>query len=182
MLYEEEWIPTARMVIIDYYSGKIPDDQGRYLADTWAWPDSSLEACHDFIQWLFPLLEPSRINPRAPLLYDATIREFRSRPELQDRLRRSFELMLRFYGFEMLHEPLRVLPAPDFQRQAENWLRPGNHNHLRITRILKCLCLLGLEPEARAFFECLHCLYDTQEPGRAAISERSFRFWESAVS
>jgi len=48
-----------------------------------------------------------------------------------------------------------VLRAPFFAERAKNWVTPGNHNHLRITRVLKSLRLLGLEPETAGFFECL---------------------------
>jgi Opioid growth factor receptor (OGFr) conserved region len=172
----------TKNTIVIYYSGQAPDDEGRYLAEIQAWPDDRLEACHDFIQWMFPLRERSGVNSGAPTLDDATINEFRSRPELQKRLRSSFIRMLSFYGFEIQSAPLRVTRAPDFQERAKNWLSPWNHNHLRITRILKSMTLLGLEEEARAFFECLSCVYRAQGGGNASVSAETFLYWQSALS
>src|SRR4051812_18614981 len=113
--------------LVKFYSGAAPDDRGRFLSEIQGWPDHRLEQVHDFIQWLFPLREPSGANPDAPALDDADIREFRSSPELQSNLRASYLRMLSFYS------------AP-----AKHWLTPGNHNHLRITRMIKSMRLLGL--------------------------------------
>ena len=119
----------------------------------------------------------SGVNPSAPLLDAESIRQIRARPELQENLRRSFLRMIRFYG--LAWRDSRVERAPNFTECAENWLSWGNHNHLRITRILKCLCLAGLENEAAAFFDCLAQIYETHQ-GR--ISPTTFRFWQGAIS
>jgi hypothetical protein len=48
--------------LLAFYRGQAPDDAGRWLKDIWEWDDEQLETTHDFIQWLFPLPEPSRFN------------------------------------------------------------------------------------------------------------------------
>jgi hypothetical protein len=153
--------PTTRAHrrIIAFYSGEEPDDRGRFLREIQEWPDERLESVHDFIQWMFPLTEPSGVNPRAPVLDRETIQEFRSRPKLQENLRTSFRRMQRFYT------------------DGRHWLMPGNHNHLRITRIIKCLRLLGLEAEAQAFYEYLAGIYERE---RHNITAETFRFWSDA--
>src|SRR5438128_7445456 len=85
-------------------------------------------------------------------------RRIRARPELQDNLRASFCRMLRFYGLELEEDVRR---GANFEERAGNWLSPWNHNHLRITRILKSLRILGLEKEASLFFNCLAQIYAT---------------------
>lgn len=169
--------------IIGFYAGARPDDRGRYLQDIQGWPYDQLERVHDFIQWLFPLVDPSPVNPQAPVLDSVTISVFRSQPNLQKNLRSSFLRMLQFYGLQLMAgSPPRVKRAPDFETRSENWLSAGNHNHLRITRIIKCLHLLGLEPEALAFFGCLADIYAVEgRKPKPAISARTFRFWRSAA-
>ena len=167
---------ATESAIIRFLAGRAPDDKGRFLTAIQQWPDDRLEAAHDFIQWLFPLRDRSGANPDAPVLTGADIAEFRSRPELRETLRSSFVRMLRFYGFEMAGGPLCVRSA-NFPERSKNWLRPWNHNHLRITRILKSLMLLGLEAEAQAFFACLKDVYDE---GGNSISGETFAFWQSA--
>jgi hypothetical protein len=159
--------------LVRFYSGAGPDHRGRYLKDIQQWSDDRLEAVHDYIQWLFPLPEPSAFDVAAPVLTSTSIEQFRAQPELQQKLRASFLRMMNFYGFE-LHsgEKITVTRAADFAARSRVWLSAENHNHLRITRILRSLTLLGLEAEATAFFDCLSEIYrDEQKEPFAAISE-----------
>jgi len=165
--------------IVEFYSGRAPDHAGRFLHDIQQWPDDRLEAVHDFIQWLFPLAEPSPVNPLAPVLDPEVIEAFAAQPELRENLRESFLRMLRFYGLEMQAGSRPVIrPGANFMQRSGNWLHPGNHNHLRITRILKSLALLGLMGKSRAFLECLERIY-AEHPG--AISAVSLKFWRAAI-
>ena len=81
----------------------------------------------------------------------------------------------------VLHETriVEVLPQKSaFDRRAANWLTPGNHNFLRITRILKSLTILGHEDMARAFLECLSTIFDDH---RGIIGDRTWDFWRAAI-
>ena len=169
--------------IIGFYSGNEPDHRGRYLHEIQAWPDDQLEAVHDYIQWLFPLPEPSGFNVAAPVLSQESIREFRTRPDLQQKLRVSFLRLMNFYGIEARSgERITVTRAPTLAAKATVWLSPGNHNHLWITRILRCLSVLGLEVEAKAFFDCLFEIYaDEQNKPMPAISNETMLYWREAV-
>jgi hypothetical protein len=111
------------------------------------------------------------------------IQEFRTRRDLQDRLRVSFLRMMNFYGFETrFGKQITITRAPNFAAKAAGWLSPSNHNHLRITRILKCLTVLGLEAEAKAFFGCLSGVYDDeQSKPMPAISEDTMQYWRKAL-
>ncbi|KZF25259.1 hypothetical protein L228DRAFT_244052 [Xylona heveae TC161] len=71
-------------------------------------------------------------------------------------------------------EIFRIVPAPNFSSASRSWVRPFGHNHLRITRIIRSLRILGLEPEAEAFFAALKSVYSS---GKGNISSRSFTFW-----
>ena len=129
-----------------------------------------------------PLRERSGVNPRAPILDEEIIAQFRASRELQKNLMLSFVRMLRFYGLEVRHKPrLRIVQGSIFQERAREWMSPGNHNYLRITRILKSLSSLGLEEEARKFFECLSDIYDQQDKRNVLISPETFQYWKAAV-
>ncbi len=155
---------SANPRIIGFLSGEAPDSEGRYLSDIQKWSDARLESAHDFIQWMFPLTEPSHVNQDAPVLDRETIAEIRSRPELMEAVRASFRCMQNFY------------------ERSWHWVTPANHNHLRITRILTCLMLLGFKTEALEFFTFLERVYKQEQrrtpPG---ITARSFNFWKRAV-
>lgn len=72
-----------------------------------------------------------------------------------------------------------IIRAPHFCRASATWTRRFDHNHLRITRILRCLRVLGLQRECDAFFAALKSVYN--DPG-IHISERSMMYWKRAVT
>lgn len=166
----------AYQPIIAFYLGFQPDSEGRKIEEIWGWSYDRLEAIHDFIQWLFPLREKSMVNEDAPVLNKEVIEEFKKSEELRSRLLQSFQLMLGFYGLELVGN--EVYLGDNFEERKQNWLRRGNHNFLRITRILKCLDSLGLKKEAAAFFGCLQKIY---EQDRDKIGSVTFGYWQGAV-
>jgi len=172
---------TTAEDIVRFYNGTGTDDRGRTLEEIQDWPDDSLESVHDFIQWMFPLVERSVANPDAPTLDPAAISKFRSDSELQQNLFHSFIRMLRFYGLEM-KTGHQINVNPNKKARVMEWMRPGNHNYLRITRILKSLSLLGLEKDARALFDCLLDIYAAQDAHRPLIPAQTFQFWKAAIS
>lgn len=165
------------MNFADFYLGKAPDHLGRRLEDILRWSDDKLEARHDYIQILFPLVEPSAHIPTAPVLDAATLAEFQNNPAIQKNLLRSLHLLLRFYGFQLHGDKTEIVKAPDFPAKSANWLFVGDHNHLRITRILKCLSACGLQEYAAAF---LSALLPVAEPGR--VSQETVGYWKRAAS
>src|SRR5262245_14689422 len=124
--------------LLEFYRGEKPDVEGRMLADILAMDDEGMEEVHDFIQWLYPLPEPSRCNPDAPLLTAEDITAFRADPLLRANLRKSFERILAFLGLTMTETGEVTLAANFAERVPDIWSGP-NHNWLRITRILRCL-------------------------------------------
>lgn len=169
--------------LIQFYRGKGTDAEGRYLNEILQWNHYKLEVVHNYIQWLFPLRTASAFNADAPILDDAQIRIFRADTDLQTRLSRALKMMLDFYGFEMRADEndngIQIVPSASWPERKRNWLTPGNHNLLRITRILTSLCLLGKEDYARAFFAVLDRVYATSD-GKI-IGSRSYEFWRGAI-
>ena len=144
--------------IVAFYRDGAPDGRGRRRDEILRRDDAWLEYTHDYIQWLFPLAEPSAFNPQAPILTEETIAVFRADLELRQRLLQSLVLMLGFYGLTLSTEPgsaPRIEPAADFAAKRRGWLRAGDHNQLRLTRILASLRLLGLGDHSQALFACL---------------------------
>jgi hypothetical protein len=167
--------------IVSFYLGQGSDSEGRKIEQIWAWDDNLLEEVHDYIQWLFPLLARSRFNPNAPVLTRADIQAFRTSDELKSRLLNSFKRMLQFYGLQCLETDgaIAITIADSFPERRQDWLNWGDHNHLRITRILTSLRLLGLDQYAQAFFKCLTQIYRTEPDD---IDPRSYTFWKKAVT
>src|SRR5579859_872082 len=124
------------------------DDLGRTYEEILRWGDERLEMVHDYIQWIFPLPERSGANPWAPVLTQAGISAIRSTPDMQQRLHAGYVRMMKFYGFQSAGE--RLVHSPAFAAVSSNWLSAGNHNHLRLTRMLRSMRVLGLEGEAES--------------------------------
>jgi len=136
------------------------DHRGRSLAEVLAFDDSALEQHHDYIQWLFPLPEASRINMSAPILSREDIATIRLDSEVRTNLLNASNRMLAFY------------------RENDHWLVPFNHNHLRITRIIRCLALCVGEEEANGFYTDILALVEAA--GRP-VNEDSLRYWRQAA-
>lgn len=204
-------------------------------------------------------------NYAAPIIDLEVMKAFRTRNELRDQLRRSFERMLAFYGFTISTHPeiggrekesetkastqeqasarpesacsttmtvetsegnardkssssavrgevtnkndakapvatettsaqakalernpepqaslfsYHVVRGPNWRKASRNWCCPIDHNHLRITRILRCLRVLGLQAECDVFFVALKQAYN--DPANS-IGHRSMMYWTRAV-
>jgi hypothetical protein len=163
--------------LIAFYRGTAHDSESRSLHDLWAWDDDRLEDVHDFIQWLFPLPEPSQFNPDAPLLTRDDIAAFKDDAILQGNLRKSFQRILSFLGLSETKAGEIVDGVNFASRAPEVWSAP-NHNWLRISRILRCLTLLGLQDEAQALYGWLETAYQKK---RFPIDANTFGYWRRAV-
>lgn len=161
--------------ILDFYRGTGPDGAGRRIDAVWAFDFEALDRHHDFIQWIFPLDQPSRFNPSAPLLSEKDKTAFKASGDLQAAVLRSLDLMLDFYGFERTANGIR--PGADFVARSRHWATPGNHNHLRLSRIVQSLALLGRVEESRMLRHA--CLDAARALGPDRISARTVEVWRS---
>lgn len=129
------------------------------ISDILGLGDSELECRHDYIQWLFPLAEPSRAVPGSPILSGSDIAAICASDAARRNLMAASSRMQEFYA------------------GSRHWLRSYDHNHLRITRIIHSLRLL-LGNEAAESFR-------TTVPGYVAlagnpIDARSLALWAAA--
>jgi len=169
--------------LIAFYRGDGRDHRGRSLSDIHAFDFYELEFNHDYIQWLFPLPEPSSASTSAPLLSNDDIRRFQSEPPLRKHLLQSLDVLLSFFGLELADADgagaIRVTKADSFDERHEVWLHRGNHNLLRISRMLRSLTLLGCARHASAFLECLEGIH-AEKP--SAIGDTTIGYWRRAVT
>jgi len=109
-----------------------------------------LEERHNYIQWLFPIRESGMANVQ-PLTKNESI-QFQKSKEMQNNLIKSYEVMLDFYGFILNKETLEIERSSDYISRFNNLIN-HSHNYLRITRILKCLGICGLETYKKGFIK-----------------------------
>ncbi|MBD2043343.1 opioid growth factor receptor-related protein [Microcoleus sp. FACHB-672] len=168
-------------VLVGFYLGQQPDSEGRTIQEIWSWNYQKLENKHDYIQWLFPLQERSRYNRKAPILNDEIIQEFRTNSILKTHLLKSLKVMLGFYGLQCLESEsknIEITQSHNYGERKQEWINPGNHNYLRLTRILTCLKLLGLDNYAKALFDCLEKIYEEESK---RIGSETFNYWRNAI-
>jgi hypothetical protein len=166
----------ARSAIVRFYQGEAADDRGRTLDTILSWDDGRLEAVHDYIQWLFPLDEPSRFNPSAPLLTAHDRAAFRD-PDLAANLRRALDRMLAFYGFTLdPSPPPRIKRSSRWSERSAVWLHAGNHNLLRLTRIIRSLALLGQTDLSTAMYGAL------RRECEGHVSAVTLEYWKEATN
>lgn len=145
--------------ITDFLDGTGPDAADRSLETVLAFGPSSLERHHDFIQWLFPLAEPSLAVPGSPVLTEADIIHLQQSQAARRNLARAAAQMAHYYA------------------EGGDWLRPHDHNHLRITRIIKSLRLLAGDAAADAFRDRIE---RRVENTRAPVSPATRAYWARA--
>jgi len=134
---------------LDFYRGIKPCMPDKLFIDDFhsiRWKDyRALESGHGYIQWLFPI-RTKGMNSESDPLHPTEIEYMASDPDIMLRFGRSYILMLNFYGLRLVNrktgEVGRDIHALD---RYKAWANPGNHNLLRITRILKCLSELRLD-------------------------------------
>ena len=149
------------MSLADFLNGTGPDHQGRYLRDIWDFDDKAIEQTHDFIQWMFPLTEKSMSVPGVPTLSTEDVETIRTSEVARTNLGESAQWYL------------------GFLRRNDHWIKSYDHNHLRITRAIKSLRLLGSQETAEAF---LNSVFDITGDRVGLIRQDAFGFWKSGVN
>lgn len=145
--------------MLAFLEGEGRDARGRSIFDVLAFDAAALEQTHDFIQWLFPLAEPSHAVPDAPVLTADEVAAIRESTLAECALAAATDRMSAFY------------------RGSSHWLVASDHNHLRITRIIRSLRLLRSDEEADAFRQTI---LERVEATRAPVSARSRGYWMTA--
>lgn len=148
--------------IIQFYEGGT-DDRGRTLEDILAYDNKMFDECHDFIQWLFPLHEESRMtNVKLPIIRQFEHEYFSDAAqwELCVKMLKAVERYVQFLA-EM---------GPDF------WCNNNDHNLLRITRMIRSLRLFGLETNARNVYD-----HYKEIAINRGISSITIHYWDRAL-
>ena len=146
-------------MVCRFLEGKSPDHRGRFLGDIRSFEDQKIESVHDFIQWLFPLDEPSGANPNAPVLDMAEIEAIRQSERASQNLLESSQWYL------------------NFLTRNSHWICEHDHNHLRISRVIKSLRLLHSDRKADEFKQSVLALIAQKENEVGALT---LKYWERA--
>jgi len=156
--------PDDRLLL--FLSGDGTDHNGRTYDDMLAWTDTQIEQAHDSIQWMFPLHEVSGHFDGAPVVTEDDIEDALGDPSILQNLEASTKRMEQFFA----------IGEWDNQMLQGLWCRNRNHNLLRVTRIIRCLRLFGLDDIAKRFYD--EVVYAAKRHG---VSDTTLVFWRRAM-
>ena len=148
---------TSRLVA--FLEGSGTDTGSRRLSDIWQFDDDEIDYTHDFIQWMFPLREASGANFNAPTLAASDVETIQSSMQCRQNLEKSATWILAFL------------------ERTEEIFQYTNHNHLRVTRIIKSLRLLHSDQQAEQFKQAVLAMIQARE---ARINPITVAFWLEA--
>ena len=129
------------------------------LSDIWKFNDTQIENTHTFIQWVFPTDEPSRATPGSPVLDEEEIVKIQNSEQAKQNLSKSAEWYF------------------NFLKRNSFWRKPHDHNHLRITRVIKSLRLLCGDDEADYYKEQFWQILGAD---MSIIPSKTIEYWEDA--
>lgn len=162
--------------VIDFYCHEGTDPYGQSVLDMLAMTDRELESNHEVIQWMFPLHEPSSVNPDAPLIDPGSAKVLQENINARQRMHEMILRFGRFLGFQLNEDGIFVA-EPGLANNRANWQSPLNHNQLRITRALRSMRLFGFQREAESLFDAVNQAAG-DSPG---VSQRTTGFWKIAL-
>ena len=146
-------------MINQFLEGQYPNASGKTIAEIYTYTDQQIETDHTFIQWLFPTDEPSRSVPNSPVLRPNDVVLIKESEAAQANLKKSTDWYL------------------GFLTRNNHWVKIYDHNHLRITRVIKSLRLLVNDEVADSFRTAL---YNVLDADRVIIPQATRQFWDSA--
>lgn len=155
-----------------YLEGKACDDKHRKITDILRYNSIQLELTHDYIQRVFPTKEVSRFS-KIDIITDEDLANFKASEVAQQNVRAMYQKMLCFWKInDTLYQewgknaPLRL------------WNRCNNHNHWRMTRILKSLKMLGMEQEFNDFSLRLSTILELRKINNSIrITNETIKLW-----
>ena len=145
--------------LLDFLTGHETTSSGWLLSHVWKFNDTQIENTHTFIQWVFPTDEPSRATPGSPVLDEEQISEIQNNEHAKQNLCKSADWYF------------------SFLRRNSFWRKPHDHNHLRITRVLKSLRLLCGDDEADYYKQQFWQVLGTDI---SQIPSKTIEYWEDA--
>ena len=128
-----------------------------------------MEQDHQWVQWAFPTQTRSKFNPNAPVLDNFTALELIDSDSFGDDYDQIVNNFLQY---------MFVGPFIDY----ESWLINGEHNKLRMTRLLESLTLLGKVGNARALVRTIFNAYMGQDEHKDITPENMLYFLKALES
>ena len=150
-----------QIIDIGFFLNNETNSNGVSFNDIQLYTLEELEKKHDYIQWIFPLLEPSQFHKNSPIVSQELVDVLKHDTIFKRNMHKSFDLMKFFYC------------------NTTHWMKENDHNLLRITRIIKSLSLFGLDGLAEQFFDMISIICANNN---FQIPKKTSEFWIDALN
>ena len=164
---------------IAFLIGEGVDQSGRNIADYWNFDAAKWEQCHDHMQWAFPTRTKSAFNAGAPIVpddykFDGNGEVIAALTELLNRYLKSLGIVRTRREYD---NALTFVWCPN-EPQHFHWVRKGDHNMLRMTRVMECLTIFGMLEERDALYDELVFGIAAESP--LVFDAKTLVFWAAA--
>ncbi|QIW15238.1 hypothetical protein A4G20_02220 [Pasteurellaceae bacterium RH1A] len=161
--------------IIAFMLGEQPDSQGRWISDIWQLSPFWREFKHDYIQWLFPLERRERYEGHKPILSLDDQAFAKTSLLLQENQRKSLDMMCQHWG--LVRAGLAFSVVENLSKREHRWIKPYDHNQLRITRAIRSLALCGQKELALALQQAVLQI----GPVYGNVDQKAIDHWQRAL-
>ena len=161
------------MDYLRFLEGTEKEDKGRYVTDILKYGSIRLELVHNYVQRMFPTNEQSKFSNIKPIT-DEDIALLRASDTAKENISKMYQKMLVFWKIDGDRYKKWGSGAPF--RLWNNW---NNHNHWRMTRVIKCFMLLGMEGEHKDFSMRLSTILEIKKsnPLSVRITKKTEEIW-----
>jgi hypothetical protein len=121
--------------IISFLEGASANGDGLTLAQIWEFDDEQIERNHSFIQWVFPTDLKSGSNNLSAVLSVTELGMLQNNDAIAQNIEKSISWFLSFLS------------------KYNHWITNYNHNHLRVSRIIRSTALLHSVELAKWFMD-----------------------------
>ena len=124
------------MNLREFLKNNETDIYHRYISEIWSFNDEQIETTHNFIQFLFPLTQPSKNSfNKIYINSDDLLYELKS----DKKVRESIIYSSNWYF--------------SFLERNQHWQTYYDHNHLRISRVIESLNIIVSNRQANRFYK-----------------------------
>tara|TARA_B100000963_G_C22218957_1_gene490716 strand:- start:89 stop:535 length:447 start_codon:yes stop_codon:yes gene_type:complete len=124
------------MNLREFLKNNETDIYHRYISEIWSFNDEQIETTHNFIQFLFPLTQPSKNSlNKIYINSDDLLCELKS----DKKVRESIIYSSNWYF--------------SFLERNQHWQTYYDHNHLRISRVIESLNVIVSNRQANRFYK-----------------------------
>lgn len=159
---------------LGFLSGTEFDQNGRYVLEYLNFDANDWDCIHNVIQWAFPTRTVSAYNSHAPVLPDTFTPHPGQQQMVSDLFVAYFSSLGVFVKTATMPDrvvSLQVIPVPP----RPWWIKKGDHNYKRFTRIIECLKAFHLTQMAEDLHDWL--VFDFAVQYHEYVDANTVAFW-----